>query len=141
MKTQKKDSLLKEVDDKVIISKATKPQNIEQSLTREQNKEFYNYIINQLNKKIYDNLALSTTLKAKLDENNDKFNNLTVLQQAELLSKIIARVKTGDTPADLSLIDESALSAKILISKNITNLNIKLVLQSTAGFEQKIIKI
>ena len=141
MKTLKKDSDLVEIDDKVIISRATKDNNPEQILTKQQNLDLYDYIIKQLNKKIYNNLALSTTLKVKLEDNSDKFKTLTVLQQAELLYRIIARVKTGSASADLSLLGQGAHIGLIMLSKNITNLDIKLVIQSTAGFAQKIIKL
>ncbi len=137
LKSENKVSELEEINKKVVVSKASKEGNKEIALTEEENLKLYKTIIGQLDKKVYENSTLAETLNSKLKEKFDVFKSLSVLEQAELLYRVILRIAPGATLADLSLLKEGASSGKILIGKNITNKKFKLLLQSDAGLLSK----
>lgn len=141
LKIAKKDADLKEVNGKVVLSPASKFKNKEVALSYRQNEILYQNILQQLQKPIYQGLPLSNVLYKKLVEKETTFMQLSVLQQAELLYKVMLRVGPGNFAADLTLIHEGANTAKIFINKNITNLNIQLVVQSPTGLQQKYIQL
>ena len=88
---------------------------------------------------MYKGLALEN-VGQKLKERKEKFESLSVLEQAELIFNVIKRLSTGATLADLKLIGDSSNVGKILISKNITNLNVYLIERSFTGLFEKHIK-
>ena len=79
-----------------------------------------------------------------LDQVKDKINefySLDLLSQSEQLYNIIKRVAPGNFNANLALIGESPNAAKILLNKDIANKNIKLIIRSATGLQQKIISL
>lgn len=141
LKKAKRDASLVVENDKLIVSKKMKEKNEEQILTRLENIALYNQIIEQLNKPIYEKMQLKTVLREKLIVNYEKFKNLTIKEQAEVLHNIIKRLSTGATLADLSLLEEGKNVGLIRINKNITNKEIKLILRSPTGANDKVIRL
>ena len=80
------------------------------------------------------------TVLCKLNKSKDKFEALDLLSQCKVLLQILQLSRIGTTMADLRLIGLSANSGKILISKNIANIEeFKLINQSVTGlFETSI---
>ncbi len=141
MKKNKKTNYLAEENDKVVLSKASKDGNTEITLTKAQNEGLYSAIIQQLEKSFYQDYQLQTTLLPKLKDKINEFYSLDVLSQSEQLYNIIKRVAPGNFNANLALIGESPNAAKILLNKDITNKNIKLIIRSATGLQQKIISL
>lgn len=141
LKKERKDGKLFEIDGKVILSPASKKNNIEIALTKQENEQLYEDVINQLSKNIYKGLQLEKGIKDKLNIHRNDFNNLCVLEQAKVLLGILQGISTGAAPADLTGIKESKFAGKLYISKNITDKNISLIEQSPTGLYTKVIKL
>lgn len=141
IKKNKLDSTLVEIDDKVIISPARKENNVEIALTRQENVQMYDLIIEQLTRKMYKELSLSNIVKNKLNEKRDVFLSLSVKEQAELLYKVMKRMGTGAQSADLSLLGDIKSAGVITINKNVTGKDISLVQSSYTGLYHKVIKL
>ena len=138
LKIAKKDSSLEEIENKVILSKKKKNNNKEICLTKEENLSLYNKIIEQLSKNIYAGLSLSDSLRQKLIDKKDYFENeLNVINQAQCLHSILKSLSTGAEITDLSLLKEGSSVGKILINKNITDKDIVLIEQSQTGLCNK----
>jgi len=133
LKAKKSDGHLVEIENKVVLSKPSKQNNTEIALFRDKNIELFNLIINQLSKPIYAGMALGTTLKSKLQQYKDDFVNATVITQAQMLNGILLGISTGAASADLSLFGDGKIIGKIILSKNITGKNIKLIKESSTG--------
>lgn len=141
LKKNKQDKSLEEKDGKVILSEKSKENNVEITLTKQENIRLYNLALQQLSKDIYDNTNLKTTFYPKLIKDFEIFKNLSVIEQAEVLFNIIRRLSTGASVADLSLLGEGKNEGKIVINKNITDKDISLVIRSCTGIKNKIIKL
>ena len=109
-------------------------------LTKDENLKLYDKIIEQVSKDIYDGLQISSICE-KLKEKRDMFISLKINEQAELLNGVIRRLSTGAMNADLSMLKESKNFAKISINKNITDIDISLIIHSSTGTKRKIIKL
>ena len=140
-KQSNKDIRFEEKDDKVIISKKSKEGNVEIALTKTENEWLYEKIKEKLSVKVYQGLALETTLLKTLAEKQELFKNLSVEKQTECLGGILKGFAPNATPADLTLLGGSKNAAKILINKNISDKNICLLEQSTTGLFEKVIRL
>ena len=140
MKRQKQTDKLEEREGKVVISPARTDKDKELALSIKDNKILYGEIIRQLDKNIYQNLNLAS-VGEYLRDNFEKFENLSIFNQAELLYNVMRRVSPGATLTDLTLIGGKASAGFISLGKNITDKQIKLVQESCTGLYKKIIKL
>lgn len=135
------ENVLKEENNRVIISKKTKERNKEIALTKDENITLYNLIIAQLSKDIYLGVSGFSNLKVKLIENKNKFENFKVLEQADVLLDVLKGLSTGATSADLSKFGAGKSVGDILIGKNITDKEIYLVENSVTGLLNKVTRL
>lgn len=141
LKQDKKDSYLKEENGKVVISFARKDGNKEIALTRNDNNKLYDLLVKQTGKKIYKGLAIGNIINSKLSSSFEIFNNLEVMQQAEVLYNIIKSLTTDASCSDMRLLQDSPNVGKIYINKDITDKDIKVIYRSCTGLIQKEVRI
>ena len=140
IKLSKNENLLIYEGDTLILSKSPQSGKKGIVLTKDENLKLYDKIIEQVSKDIYDGLQISSICE-KLKERRDMFISLKINEQAELLNGVIRRLSTGAMNADLSMLKESKNFAKISINKNITDIDISLIIHSSTGTKRKIIKL
>ena len=140
IKLSKNEDLLIYEGDTLILSKSPQSGKKGIVLTKDENLKLYDKIIEQVSKDIYDGLQISSICE-KLKEKRDMFISLKINEQAELLNGVIRRLSTGAMNADLSMLKESKNFAKISINKNITDIDISLIIHSSTGTKRKIIKL
>lgn len=140
LKNQNKADKLVEMDGKVVISPKAKDGNKELALLNIENLKIYDNIIKQLDKEIYKGLSFDK-YNATLKSGREKFEQLDVLKQAEVIYQIVKRISTGAQISDLTLIGGVSQAGKISINKDITDKDIKLVIKSSTGLMQKVIRL
>ncbi len=134
------DRVLPEKNNKLIVSPKTKERNIEITLAKECNISLYNLIISQLSKKIYDDVSSFANLKDSLLELKDKFDNLSIKEQADALLDVLNGLTTGASCADLTKIGGKSVG-RLRINKNITDKDISLVENSITGLYTKVTRL
>ena len=109
--------------------------------TKEKNLELYNSIIATLNKNAYQGLSGVKSFAAKIKDKKNKFIEITTFEQAKVILQIVRFMKCNAENADLALLDDGASCGKLLINKNITNINFALIHQSPCGLTERIQKV
>ncbi len=138
MSDEKKDKLEKG-DDYIIVSQGIAEKTREIRLTAQENVSLYDLAIQQLSKKIYDLSPIKGVLNT-LVTSREKFIPLDVESQAKQLREIV-RYIGGAYYLDLTQLGGSKKAGTTAISKNITNLDVRVVMQSTAGLNKKEIRV
>lgn len=108
---------------------------------REKNVLLYQRIIEQLKKKMYQGLSAARSFALKLEDKITIFNALTVLEQAKVLLQIVRFMKCNAECADLKLLNDGATCGKLLISKNITDVDFSIIHQSPCGLVEYVQKV
>ena len=130
---------LTQTDEYIIVSPAGKNGNREIRLTRQENIDLYDLAIKQLSKRIYNLSSIKGVLDT-LIKSRDKFVSLSLDKQASQLNEIIGYLG-GSFAVDLSQLGGAKLAGTTAINKNITDLNIRVVMQTSAGLNKKEIKL
>ncbi len=139
LKADKIESSLEQDDEKIALSPASKKENKEIYLTKEDNLKLYEKFIEKLSCSTYEGMQLATVLLPKLKEKKELFISLSVQDQVQVLHEITKRCSCGAGFADLSKLKDGTSVGKISINKNITDKNIILIKNSVSGlFEQRI---
>ncbi len=138
--TKIKKMKIEEKDDMIIVSDAAKSGNKKLILTRNDNNEFYDDIICQLNKCIYRE-TLMFTCGEKLKERKNIFKDLSVAKQTEVLYELLKFLSRGPISVNLELIGGKKIEFKYRINKNITESIIKLITKSKTGLIRKTISL
>lgn len=110
-------------------------------IDRKQNIELYSELLDKFANKRFGGISSFVFFAETLQNGKSAFESLSVLQQANVLLQIFRFFKCDAQTADLSLIGGSGLSGKLLINKNITDADVRLIHQSPCGLtvrEQKI---
>ena len=114
---------------------------IKYSVTRADNEKLYRAILNQLCRKEYSGISAASTFKAKLENLEQSFLSLSVYEQVLTLISIIKFLKCDSQIVDLSILGDCKNCGKLLISKNITEVDFRIVHQSTCGLDEREIKL
>lgn len=138
MSDETKNKLTK-TDEKIIVSPGTKNKNKEIILTRQENIEIYDLAIGQLEKKIYAISSIKGVLNI-LENSREKFVLLNLDEQTKQLNNIIQFIG-GSYSVDLILLGGAGRSGESRIGKDITDLNVKVIVQSASGLKKKEIKL
>lgn len=109
--------------------------------TKDKNVELYRKIMVTLNKKAYQGLSSVGSFAVKLQEKKTAFENLTTFEQIKLLLQIIRFMKCNAECADLTLLKDGATCGKLLVGKNITDVDFAIIHQSPCGLVERIQKI
>ena len=130
--------LLKKVK---ISKKDEEPRFKTYEVGREENLDFLNVLIEQMQKKIYHECAINKVVLPIVENGKGTFVELDILSQCEVLLSLIRRLNTGLQLADLKAIGGSSLAGKILTNKDISTLNLRLITSSATGLYSKEIKL
>ena len=109
--------------------------------TKEENLKMYNAIIAKLELKTYQSLSSVRAFTKKLQEKIPQFESLTTFEQMKVLLQIVRYMKCNAECADLTLLQDGATCGKLLISKNITDINFAIIHQSPCGLVERIQKV
>ena len=101
----------------------------------------YKLVIDKLNTTVFKGRINSVL--TKLQEKKDLFDKLELEDQTEVLYQIIQSLGIKGSDCDLTLLNESKCSGKMLISKELTKYQeFKLINQSPAGiYKDKVIDL
>ncbi|MBQ8374503.1 MAG: type II CRISPR RNA-guided endonuclease Cas9 [Clostridia bacterium] len=108
------------------------------AVDRVQNLCLYDEILENLNKPIYRGVSGSASFAQKIAGKKEQFGSLSVLEQAKVLLQIIRFMKCNAECADLTLLNDVATCGKLLINKNITGVDFKIIHQSPCGLISRI---
>ena len=109
--------------------------------TPEKNLALYEAIIERLGKKTYQGLSSVRSFQKKLQEKLPMFEKLTTFKQIKVLLQLVRFMKCNAECADLTLLEDGAACGKLLISKNITDVDFNIMHQSPCGLVERIQKI
>ena len=107
-------------------------------VNRDKNVALYRDFKNRLLKPVYKGISTFGTFQSKLEKSEDKFISLTVTEQARVLLQILKFFKCNAETVDLSLLGGAGRSGTLLVNKNITNVDFKLINYSPAGLTKKV---
>lgn len=111
------------------------------STTKTKNSLLYNEILKTLSKTTYRGLSAVESFLSKLQNKEPFFNALTTFEQIKVLLQIIRFMKCNSECPDLTLLQDGATCGKLLISKNITNVDFRIIHQSPCGLTERVQKI
>lgn len=109
--------------------------------TKERNLALYQAIVQKLGKKAYQGLLSAETFRKKLEGKTALFENLTTFEQVKVLLQIVRFMKCNAECADLKLLNDGATCGKLLINKNITDVEFSIIHQSPCGLVERIQKL
>jgi CRISPR-associated endonuclease Csn1 len=110
--------------------------------TKEKNLALYLLILDKLSNKLYQGLSGVRNFKGKLQEKQALFEGLTTFEQCKVLLQIVRFMKCNAECADLSLLKDGATCGKLLIGKNITDIEkFAIIHQSPCGLVERIQEI
>ena len=120
------------------LSLTSNRQGVTLFATKERNMALYEKLIDTLSKKGYQGLSSVRSFAVKLQEKETLFARLTTFEQIKVLLQIVRFMKCNAETADLTLLEDGANCGKLLISKNITDMNFALIHQSPCGLIERI---
>ena len=109
--------------------------------TKERNVEVYDLMLATLSKKSYQGLSSVKSFAAKLQEKKNLFLGLTTFEQIKVLLQIARFLKCNAECADLTLLKDGAACGKLLIGKNITDVDFAIIHQSPCGLIERVEKV
>ena len=101
-----------------------------------QNLNLYKMLVERLEIKQYSGLSSMATFKNNLNSMIEKFTTLSTYNQVETLLQIIRFFKCNAETSNLTLIDGSANSGKVLFNKDIAFVDFRIIHQSPCGLTQ-----
>ena len=130
-----------EKNNDVFIIKTNRFKENKLSITKESNVALFDKIVSQIAKENYSGISTTHSYLNTLNRRRNYFIELSTLDQAKTILQIIKFLKCNAENANLKLLDEGATCGKILISKNITNVDFRIIDQSPCGLKEKVRKI
>lgn len=110
----------------------------DKKITLVDNLKYYNFILEQLKKEIYNGLPISKYVD-KLEIGLEDFKQLNVRQQAYALTEMIKLIQCNASQSNLSLFLENASNlGNIRINQEISSVNIQIIDQSVTGFYKRV---
>lgn len=125
-------------EDESYAVKTNRSGNDKLVVNRDKNVALYRDFKNRLSKSVYKGISAFETFKNNLEKSEDKFISLTVTEQARVLLQILKFFKCNAETVDLSLLGGAGRSGTLLVNKNITNVDFKLINYSPAGLTKKV---
>ena len=109
--------------------------------TREENCKILQEIIKTLNKDLYQGLSSVRSFAQKIEEKQAQFKELSTFEQIKVLLQVIRFMKCNAECADLTLLKDGATCGKMLVGKNITDVDFAIIHQSPCGLNERIQKV
>lgn len=115
------------------VMKTNRMGDIKLVVDKAHNEKLYDCFVEKLQGGKYGNLSSFVTFGKNLQNGQEKFANLTTLEQAYVIVQILRFFKCDAQTADIRLIGGSGLSGKVLFNKDITTVDFQLIDQSPCG--------
>lgn len=144
VKLQEKDRNGKLSDDEKLLEKIPLLSNRHGDTlyaTKGANSRLYLSIIQSLSKKTYQGLSSVKSFAEKLQEKQAIFEGLTTFEQCKVLLQIIRVMKCNAECADLTLLQDGATCGKVLMGKNITDIDFAIIHQSPCGLVERVQRV
>ena len=109
--------------------------------TRGDNIAYYTLIIDRLGKRAYQGLSAVRSFAEKLISKQSLFEGLTTFEQCKVLLQLVRFMKCNAECADLTLLEDGAVCGKLLIGKNITDVDFAIIHQSPCGLVERVQKV
>ena len=93
----------------------------------------YLYLEEKLEDEIYTGIGYCATFRKLLTDGLEAFTALSVAKQVKVLLQILNFFQCNAQLSDLTLIGGSSLDGKLRFSKNITDVDFKIIHQSCCG--------
>ena len=115
------------------IVKTNRMGDIKLVVDKGSNVKLYDELILKLECKQFQGFGAYTSFRNVLTESREKFVDLSTLEQAIVLLEVLKFFKNNADTADLSLIGESKRAGILRFSKNITDVDFRIISQSPCG--------
>lgn len=115
------------------IVKTNRMGELKLEINRENNSALYRFLTTKLEDKIYSGIGYCATFRKLLIDGAEAFSALSVAKQVKVLLQILNFFQCNAQLSDLSLIGGSKLNGKLQPSKNITDVDFKIIHQSCCG--------
>lgn len=123
------------------IMKTNRDGVVKLTVNRDKNVALYDTLLDKLSKDIYKGLVSIITYGNTLLKGRDTFEKISVYEQSVVLLQILRFFKCNAEMSDLTNIKGSSMSGKLLINKNITDVDFRIVYQSPCGLTEREIKV
>lgn len=110
-------------------------------ITKESNIELYDELRSKLGNTIYSGISAFKTFKENLDDGIEKFVKLSIIDQSKVIIQVLKVFKNNAETANITLIGGGSIVGKTRFSKNITDVDFKIIDLSPAGLTQRIRKV
>ncbi len=120
-------------DEQYYVIKTNRNKEEKLVIDREKNIKLYGCLKNKLYEKIYSGLSAFSTFVKNVEKGEEKFKELTIVEQAKTLIQILKMFKCNAEMSDLTLIGGSSHSGKVLFNKKIDGVNFQIIHLSPAG--------
>lgn len=130
-------SKLDEMQEENFIIKTNRMGEVKLNIDRNRNIKLYRFLAEKLEDKIYGGIGYCATFRKILTDGFAAFTALPVAKQAKVLLQILNFFQCNAQLSDLSLIGGSKLNGKLQPSKNITDVDFKIIHQSCCGLTVK----
>ncbi len=115
------------------VMKTNRMGDIKLVVDKAHNEKLYDCFVEKLQSGKYGNLSSFVTFGKNLQNGQEKFANLTTLEQAYFIVQILRFFKCDAQTADIKLVGGSAASGRIYLNGNITDVDFQLIDQSPCG--------
>lgn len=123
------------------IIKTNREGEIKLVVNRENNIKLYKMLIDKLDNKIYSGISIFKTFKESLKIGENNFILLNVVDQSKVLLQILKCLKCNAETADITLIGGKGRCGEIKFSKDITDVDFKIIDLSPAGLTERIRRV
>ena len=121
-----------ENDEEVVIA-TSRDGKRRDAISKQLNERIYDELIEQLDNKLYVGIRTFGLIRGYLVTGKEKFLTLGVFDQCYVLKQVVRFLQCKGFPVDLRLIGHSENSGKIQQSKDITDVDLKIINRSIAG--------
>ena len=109
--------------------------------TREENLGVLQEIAKKLKEDLYKGLSSVRSFAQKIEDKQEIFKSLTTFEQVKVILQLVRFMKCNAECADLTLLKDGATCGKLLIGKNITEVDFAIIHQSPCGLSERIQKV
>lgn len=123
------------------IIKTNREGEIKLVVNRENNIKLYKMLKDKLDNKIYSGLSAFKNMKNILENGEEAFVSLSIIDQSKVLLQIFKFLKCNADTADTILIGGSSGSGSIKYNKDITDVDFRIIDLSPAGLTERIRRV
>lgn len=123
------------------IMKTNRDGVIKLKIERDKNVELYKNLLEKLNSSRYQGVGSAVSYYNTLLKGKDKFEKINVCYQSIVLLQILRFFKCNAEQSDLQFIDGPKMIGRLIVNKDITDVDFRIVYQSPCGLTEREIKV